>query len=47
MIAKGLRERRAAGAGALNVTACENMVRQTETLGKYMRRYLSDDAETA
>ena len=46
MIAKGLQERRAAGAGALNVIACENMVGQTETLGKYVRRYLSDDAET-
>ena len=46
MIAKSLQERRAAGAGALNVIACENMVGQTETLGKYVRRYLSD-AENA
>jgi mannitol-1-phosphate 5-dehydrogenase len=43
MIAKGLQERRAGGGGALNIIACENMVGQTETLGKYVRRYLSDE----
>ena len=43
MIAQGLQERRAAGDGVLNIIACENMVGQTETLGKYVRRYLSDE----
>jgi mannitol-1-phosphate 5-dehydrogenase len=42
-IAKGLKERRAANAGALNVIACENMVGQTETLGKYVQSHLSDE----
>lgn len=43
MIAKGLQERRAAGDGSLNIIACENMVGQTEMLGKHVRRYLSDE----
>ncbi|KAH9012231.1 mannitol dehydrogenase domain-containing protein [Lactarius deliciosus] len=43
IIAKGLQERLAAGDGPLNIIACENMVGQTETLGKYVRRYLSDE----
>jgi mannitol-1-phosphate 5-dehydrogenase len=28
---------------SLNIIACENMVGQTEMLGKYVRRYLSDE----
>ena len=43
MIAKGLQERRAAGDGSLNIIACENMVGQTDMLGKHVRRYLSDE----
>jgi len=43
MIAKGLQERRAGGDGALNIIACENMVGQTETLGKFVRHHLSDE----
>ena len=43
MIAKGLQERRATGDGSLNIIACENMVGQTEMLGKHVRRYLSDE----
>ncbi|KAH8978372.1 mannitol dehydrogenase domain-containing protein [Lactarius hatsudake] len=43
IIAKGLQERLAAGDGPLNIIACENMVGQTETLGKYVRLYLSDE----
>jgi len=42
-IAKGLKERRVANAGRLNVIACENMVGQTETLGKFVRHHLSED----
>jgi mannitol-1-phosphate 5-dehydrogenase len=42
-IARGLKERRAAKAGALNVIACENMVGQTETLEKYVQSHLSDE----
>ncbi|KAH9987941.1 mannitol-1-phosphate 5-dehydrogenase [Russula compacta] len=42
-IAKGLTQRRRANAGALNVIACENMVGQTETLGKYVQSHLSDE----
>ncbi|KAI0246768.1 mannitol-1-phosphate 5-dehydrogenase [Lactifluus subvellereus] len=42
-IANGLKERRARNAGALNVIACENMVDQTETLGKFVQSYLSDE----
>jgi mannitol-1-phosphate 5-dehydrogenase len=42
-IAKGLKERRAGNAGALNVIACENMIDQTKTLGKYVQSYLSDE----
>ena len=43
VIAKGLKERRLANAGALNVIACENMVHQTETLKKYVQSHLSDE----
>lgn len=42
-IAKGLKERRAGNAGALNVIACENMIDQTKTLGKYVQSYLSNE----
>jgi len=42
-IAKGLKERRVANAGGLNVIACENMVGQTETLGKFVRSHLSEE----
>lgn len=42
-IAKGLMQRRRVNAGALNVIACENMVGQTETLGKYVQSHLSDE----
>ncbi|KAI0282438.1 mannitol-1-phosphate 5-dehydrogenase [Russula brevipes] len=42
-IAKGLKERRVANAGSLNVIACENMVGQTEMLGKFVRNHLSDE----
>jgi mannitol-1-phosphate 5-dehydrogenase len=42
-IAKGLKERRLAGGGVLNVIACENMVHQTETLKKYVQSHLSDE----
>ena len=42
-IAKGLKERRAANSGALNVIACENMIGQTETLGKYVQGHLTDE----
>ncbi|KAH9962461.1 mannitol-1-phosphate 5-dehydrogenase [Russula dissimulans] len=42
-IAKGLKERRMANAGGLNVIACENMVGQTETLGKFVRSHLSEE----
>jgi mannitol-1-phosphate 5-dehydrogenase len=45
-IAKGLQERRATGDGVLNIIACENMVGQTEMLGKFVRRYLSDEENT-
>ncbi|KAI0260976.1 mannitol-1-phosphate 5-dehydrogenase [Gloeopeniophorella convolvens] len=41
-IARGLQARRAAGGGALNVIACENMVGQTEALGAAVRQHLSD-----
>ncbi|KAH9967773.1 mannitol-1-phosphate 5-dehydrogenase [Lactifluus volemus] len=43
IIAMGIRERCAANACPLNVIACENMVDQTETLGKYVRSHLSDE----
>ena len=43
VIAKGLKERRLANAGSLNVIACENMVGQTETLKKYVQSHLSDE----
>jgi len=43
VIAKGLKERRVANAGPLNVIACENMVGQTETLKKYVQAHLSDE----
>jgi mannitol-1-phosphate 5-dehydrogenase len=43
VIARGLKERRAANAGPLNVIACENMIDQTETLGKYVQSHLSDE----
>jgi mannitol-1-phosphate 5-dehydrogenase len=43
VIAKGLKERREANAGPLNVIACENMVDQTLTLGKYVQSHLSDE----
>ncbi len=43
VIAKGLKERRLANAGALNVIACENMVGQTQTLKKYVQSHLSDE----
>jgi mannitol-1-phosphate 5-dehydrogenase len=42
-IAKGLKERRTANSGALNVIACENMIGQTETLGKYVQSHLTDE----
>jgi len=43
IIAKGLKERRLANAGPLNVIACENMVGQTQTLKKYVESHLSDE----
>jgi mannitol-1-phosphate 5-dehydrogenase len=43
VIAKGLKERRLANAGTLNVIACENMVGQTDTLKKYVQTHLSDE----
>jgi mannitol-1-phosphate 5-dehydrogenase len=43
VIAKGLKERRLANAGPLNVIACENMVNQTETLKTYVQSHLSDE----
>jgi mannitol-1-phosphate 5-dehydrogenase len=43
VIAKALKKRRGANAGPLNVIACENMVDQTETLGKYVQSHLSDE----
>jgi mannitol-1-phosphate 5-dehydrogenase len=43
VIAKGLKERRLANAGPLNVIACENMVGQTETFKKYVQSHLSDE----
>ena len=43
VIASGLKERRLANAGALNVIACENMVGQTEMLKKYVQTHLSDE----
>ena len=43
VIAKGLKERRLANAGVLNVIACENMVGQTQTLKKYVQSHLSDE----
>jgi mannitol-1-phosphate 5-dehydrogenase len=43
VIAEGLKGRRLANAGALNVIACENMVGQTQTLKKYVQSHLSDE----
>jgi mannitol-1-phosphate 5-dehydrogenase len=43
VIAKGLKERRLANAGSLNVIACENMIGQTETLKKYVQSHFSDE----
>jgi mannitol-1-phosphate 5-dehydrogenase len=43
VIAKGLKERRLANGGVLNVIACENMVGQTEMLKKYVQSHLSDE----
>ncbi|KAI0289785.1 mannitol dehydrogenase C-terminal domain-containing protein [Multifurca ochricompacta] len=43
VIAKGLKERYAKDAGPLNVIACENMIGQTEMLGKYVKGHLSDE----
>jgi len=45
-IAKGLKERRVANAGRLNIIACENMVGQTEALGKFVRSHLSEEENT-
>jgi len=42
-IAKGLKEQRAVNPGALNVIACENMIGQTEMLGKYVPNHLTDE----
>jgi mannitol-1-phosphate 5-dehydrogenase len=42
-IAEGLKERRTANSGALNVIACENFLGQTETLGKYVQSHLTDE----
>ncbi|TFY74114.1 hypothetical protein EWM64_g9898 [Hericium alpestre] len=42
-IAKGLIARHQADAGPLNVIACENMVRQTELLSKYVHDHLPPD----
>lgn len=43
VIAEGLKERRLANGGVLNVIACENMVGQTEMLKKYVQSHLSDE----
>jgi mannitol-1-phosphate 5-dehydrogenase len=43
VVAGGLKERRLANAGVLNVIACENMVGQTETFKKYVQSHLSDE----
>ena len=43
VIAKGLKERRLANGGVLNVIACENMVGQTEMLKKYVQSHLSGE----
>jgi len=42
-IGKGLQARRKAGAGPLNVIACENMVRQTTILSGYIEPHLSSE----
>ncbi|VDC04070.1 unnamed protein product [Peniophora sp. CBMAI 1063] len=42
-IARGLRARRDAGAPALNIIGCENMVHQTDELKKHVEEHLDDD----
>jgi len=44
-LAKGLQARRKAGAGPLNVIACENMVRQTAAFQKLVAQHLSAEDE--
>jgi mannitol-1-phosphate/altronate dehydrogenase len=41
LIAEGLQARRKAGAGALNIIACENMIQQTTQLSHYVSAHLS------
>jgi mannitol-1-phosphate 5-dehydrogenase len=46
VIAKGLQARRKAGAGPLNIIACENMVHQTDKLKMHVLEHLPAGSET-